>query len=64
MGVFVIRCTLWIESALPDGKIVTVMVDNRSAASAYRALDGAIMRAVKNFLEDRQFLEYFVSGNL
>jgi hypothetical protein len=64
MGFWVIRCTLWLESELPDGKIVTVRGDNRSPATVYRAVDGAILRAVENLLQDSQFLEYFTSGNL
>lgn len=64
MGAWMVRCTLWLEIVMPDGKIVAVQGINSSPAGAFRAVDGAIIHAVENMLQDNRFVEYLSGSRL
>jgi hypothetical protein len=64
MGAWMVRCTLELEILMPDGKAIAVEGMNRSPAGAFRALDGAIIHAVENMLQDNRFVEYLSGGSL
>jgi hypothetical protein len=64
MGAWMVRCTLWLEMVMPDGKIVDVQGINSSPGGAFRAVDGAIIHAVENLLQDKRLVEYLYGGSL
>ncbi len=47
-----------LTAKLGNGETVIVTAENSSPATAYRAVDGAIMRAVTRLLVDQEFQEY------
>lgn len=51
-------CRLNLMADLGDGDKVMVPAQNNSPATAYRAVDGALMHAVTNLLLDREFQKY------
>lgn len=53
-----ISYTLNLTAEFKDGGTTTVPAQNNSPATAYRAIDGAIMRAVTNLLLDEKFESY------
>lgn len=55
---WVIRSVLVLEAQYGDGTISTIASENTSPSDAWRAVDGAIMRAVSQLLRDDKFLAY------
>ena len=55
---WVIRCSLVLEAQHGDGTKSTIITENSSPGTAWRAVDGAIMLAVSRLLRDEQFLAY------
>lgn len=54
----VIRALLILDAQYGDGTKSTIETENTSPATAWRAVDGAIMLAVTRLLRDEQFLAY------
>jgi len=55
---WVIRSDLVLEAQYGDGTNSTIASENTSPSDAWRAVDGAIMRAVSQLLRDDKFLAY------
>jgi len=55
---WVIRTILVLEAQYGDGTKSTIAAENTSPSDAWRAVDGAIMRAVSQLLRDDKFLAY------
>jgi uncharacterized lipoprotein YajG len=57
-GAFVIRCEMDLKVETGDGYVKTYRGDNRSPATLYRAVDGAVMRSVTQMLRDEKIIAY------
>jgi len=59
---WVAKCKVWLKVETGDGYIKTYIGDNTSPATLWRAVDGAVMRAVAEMLRDESLIAYLVSG--
>lgn len=59
-GAWVIRGEVSLKVETGSGYVETYKGDNRSPASLYRALDGAVMRAVTEMLRDGNITDYLI----
>jgi len=59
---WVAKCKVWLKVETGDGYIKTYIGDNTSPATLWRAVDGAVMRAVAEMLRDKSLIAYLVSG--
>ena len=57
-GPFTIRSALVLEAEYGDGTKSLINAQNNSPANAWRAIDGAIMRAVSQLLTDERFVAF------
>lgn len=55
---WVIRASLILEAQYGDGTRSVIATENTSPATAFRAVDGAIMLAVTRLLNDERFIAY------
>lgn len=61
-GFWVVRGEISLMVKTGDGHSKTFFADNRSPASLFRAIDGAVMRAVVAALNDKKIVEYLEKG--